>query len=125
MPTYSEQDLQTALTAIENGMGQKEAACKFMIPRSTLHGRLHNTRPRAEAFERYQARSQVQETRLAQFIQKMEALGNPPSHAQIRYIAQRILEVSGSTHQLGKDWLGAFLRRNPVIKTKRAHGMEN
>jgi 4-hydroxybenzoate polyprenyltransferase len=125
MPTYSEQDLQEALADIQDGMGLGEASRKYMIPKSTLHGRLHNARPRAEAFERYQALSKVQEDRLAQFIQKMEALGNPLTHAQIRHIAQRILDLSGSTHQLGKDWATAFIRRNPSIGTKRARRMEN
>ena len=125
MPKYRKQDLHQALAAIDNGMGKREAACKFMVPRSTLHGRLHDARPRAEAFERYQALSQVQEAHLAQFVQKMEALGNAPTHAQIRHIAQRLLDLSGSTHQLGKDWITAFLRRNPSIGTKRALRMEN
>src|ERR1700694_3185772 len=59
MPTYSEQDLQEALADIQDGMGLGEASRKYMIPKSTLHGRLHNARPRAEAFERYQALSKV------------------------------------------------------------------
>src|SRR6202165_5162853 len=104
MPTYSEQDLQEALAEIQDGMGLGEASRKYLIPKSTLHGRLHHARPRAEAFERYQALSKVQEDRLAQFIQKMEALGHPLTHAQIRHIGQRMLHLSGSTQQLGKDW---------------------
>ena len=103
MPKYREQDLHQALAAIDNGMGKREAAHKFMVLRSTLYGRLHDARPRAEAFEQYQALSQVHKARLAQFVQKMEALGNAPTHAQIRHIAQRLLDLSGSTHQLGKD----------------------
>src|ERR1700694_2901618 len=125
MPTYREQDLQEALADIQDGMGLGEASRKYLIAKSTLHGRLHHDRPRAEAYERYQALSKVQEDRLAQFIQKMEALGSPVTHPQIRHIAQRILDFSGSTHQLGKDWATAFIRRNPSIGTKRALRMEN
>jgi DNA-binding IclR family transcriptional regulator len=45
MPKYSEQDLHQALAAIDNGMGKREVARKFMVPKSTLHGQLHDARP--------------------------------------------------------------------------------
>jgi hypothetical protein len=45
MPKYSEQELHQVLAAIDNGMGKREAACKFMVPKSTLHDRLYDARP--------------------------------------------------------------------------------
>jgi hypothetical protein len=48
-----------------------------------------------------------------------ESLGLSPTHTQIKDFAQRLLAIRGDTTTLGKRWIQGFLRRNPVLKTKK------
>jgi hypothetical protein len=56
---------------------------------------------------------------LAKWVLVQEGLGLPPTHSQIRAFAGRILYAKGDAVPLGKRWMTGFLRRNPVLKTKR------
>ena len=51
-------------------------------------------------------------------------MGIPPTHAQIKELAQRILLARGDSTTLGKRWLTRFLDRNPVLRIQRAKAME-
>ncbi len=53
-----------------------------------------------------------------------EALGVLLTHSQIRQFANRVLEIKGDSKLLGKRWIEGFLRRNPILRTKRAHNID-
>ena len=40
-------------------------------------------------------------------------------HAQVRAFAGRILDVRKDATTLGKRWMAGFLKRNPILKTKK------
>ena len=61
----------------------------------------------------------VQEQRLTDWVLVQESLGRNPTHAQIRAFAGRILATRHDTAPLGKRWMTGFLKRNPVLKTKK------
>ena len=61
----------------------------------------------------------VQEQRLTDWVLVQEALGLNPTHTQIRVFAGRILAAKGDIIPLGKRWMAGFMRRNPVLKTKK------
>ena len=61
----------------------------------------------------------VQEERLAEWVLIQESLGLGPTHGQIRAFAGRILWARGDAVPLGKRWMAGFLRRNPILKTKK------
>lgn len=54
-----------------------------------------------------------------------ESLGLSPTHAQIRAFAGRILMVKHDAQPLGKRWMTNFLKRNPVLKTKKQHRIDS
>jgi 4-hydroxybenzoate polyprenyltransferase len=54
-----------------------------------------------------------------------EALGVPLTHGQIRQFAGRLLAIKGDHKKLGKRWMEGFLRRNPILRTKRARNIDS
>jgi 4-hydroxybenzoate polyprenyltransferase len=63
--------------------------------------------------------STVQEERLTEWVLTQESLGLGPTHGQIRDFTGRILRARGDNKPLGKRWMDGFLRRNPILKTKK------
>ncbi len=53
-----------------------------------------------------------------------EALGVLLTHGQIRQFANQVLEIKGDSKLLGKRWMEGFLRRNPILRTKRAYNID-
>ena len=121
MGNYTEFDVQEALDSIANGQSIKKAAVLWGIPRATLYNRLHGRESRKEAFTGHQKLSPDQEKHLTQWILTQDALGLPPTHAQIKQFVQRVLAVKGDDQPLGKHWMQAFLKRNPAVCTQKVY----
>ncbi|KAL2130364.1 hypothetical protein VTI74DRAFT_6546 [Chaetomium olivicolor] len=117
--------LSQALQALQKGRGLRKVAQEWGIPKSTLHNRQQGTQTRSTAFESLQRLTAAQEDRLAHWVLTQEALGKPPTHAQIKELAQRILDARGDPTTLGKRWITRFLDRHPVLKTKRPQRIES
>jgi hypothetical protein len=56
-----------------------------------------------------------QEEFLVQWILEEDARAFPPSHARAREMANRILRMNGEAQPVGKNWMAAFLKRNPRV----------
>jgi DDE superfamily endonuclease/Psq-like protein/Tc5 transposase-like DNA-binding protein len=125
MRKYTEEDLQRALFAVKNGLSQKKAQTIYGVPRSTLQNRIKGHITRQEAHEPEQRLSKVQEEGLARWILVQESVGLAPTHGQIRAFAGRILWARGDALPLGKRWMAGFLRRNPILKTKKQFRIES
>jgi hypothetical protein len=54
-----------------------------------------------------------------------EALGVPLTYGQIQQFAGRLLAIKGDYKELGKRWMEGFLRRNPILRTKRARNIDS
>ena len=124
MPRYTEDDMQKALAAVRSGASRHEAARLHGIPRSTLISRLRGRVTRDIANTDQQKLSKVQEDHIVMWATVQAKLGLPPSHLQIRQAAQRILQASGSSETLGKNWITDFSRRNPAIKALKGKHIE-
>ena len=118
-PSYTEDDVQRALQEIAEGKSVRKAHLDWGVPRSTLQDRIDGRVSQKEAQEPYQRLSMVQEQRLTDWVLVQEALGLNPTHTQIRVFAGRILAAKGDAIPLGKRWMAGFMRRNPVLKTKK------
>jgi 4-hydroxybenzoate polyprenyltransferase len=125
MPTYAEYNVSHAIEAVASGLSIRKASLEWGVPRSTLQTRLHGVEPIRKTTAIQQRLSPTQEEHLATWIITQEALGVPPTHAQIKVFAERILRVSGDEGPLGKHWIQAFLKRHPGIKTKRQWPMDS
>ena len=118
-PIYNKQAVQEALNTISNGMSQKKAGLEYGVPRSILQNRLRGLVSRQEAYTYEQRLSPVQEDHFTEWILGQESLGQSLIYEQIRLFAGRILQARGDAKPLGKRWISGFLRRNPILKTKK------
>ncbi|OHW96950.1 transposase, partial [Colletotrichum incanum] len=66
-----------------------------------------------------------QEKHLADWVRIQHALRLPPTHRQLKDFAQRILQIAGDHRPLGKNWVQAFVKRNPSIKVKRSRSIDS
>ena len=116
---YTEQDLQDALAKYHTCGGSiRKIAQEFNIPRSTLQDRIYGTQTHSTAAKSQQALSPVQEAHLTQWVLTQAALGLPPTHAQIKEFASRVLQAQGATRTtVGRHWMARFLCRNLVLRT--------
>ncbi|KAL2109771.1 hypothetical protein VUR80DRAFT_2036 [Thermomyces stellatus] len=117
MPKYTEENLQNAISEVKTGVPLKSAARRWGIPRSTLRSRIKGHQARSAAFAPYQRLVQEQEKALAHWIFAQAALGCPPTHAQLRGLAQRVLNQAGDNRPLGVNWIQGFLSRNRDIES--------
>ena len=95
MPRYTKDDLAQALNDVANKKPIREAAREWGIPYPTLRMRTKGSESHSNAAESQQRLSRVQEEYLTQWVLTQEALGLPPTHAQIREFAQRVLAIKG------------------------------
>jgi 4-hydroxybenzoate polyprenyltransferase len=125
MHQYTEQDLLTALSDVRNGKSLKLASREWGVPFSTLRDRNQGSESHTFAAESQQRLSKIQEEHLSTWVLAQEALGVPLTHGQIREFASRLLVIKGDYKKLGKRWIEGFLRRNPILRTKRARNIDS
>lgn len=113
---YTEDSIQKALVAVQNGTSQSEACRTWGIPRASLQGRIRGSQPMRKAKETTQRLSKEQEKRLCDWAICQVQLGLPPTHQQLRELASRTVRDSGDPRPLGKNWLDGFWARNPAVK---------
>ena len=124
MPTYTEEEMQNAIAAVENGCSLHQAAQQYKIPRSTLRNRLRGSNSRKDTNQDRQKLSAIEEASLANWARIQYAFGLPLTHRQLRLAAQRMLAISGNDASLGKHWTTYFLRRNPSLKAMKGIHIE-
>ena len=124
MYRYTERNVLTTLNDVENGKSLRRASRDWGIPLSTLQNRNHGSESHTFAAESQQRLSKIQEDHLTTWVLAQEALGIPLTHGQIRQFVGRILAIKGDYKKLGKRWMEGFLRRNPILQTKRSRSID-
>lgn len=109
--------MQAALEMHTSGVSENKPAAAFGISRSTFRGRLQGAKTPKEAHKDEQKLTRVQERHLRNWIPIQDELGCPVSHQQVRDFASKVARRNGYEDGVGKNWLAAFLRRNPEVKT--------
>ncbi|KAM5344326.1 hypothetical protein ACJ41O_012863 [Fusarium nematophilum] len=110
MVNYTENDMQNAIKDVQAGMSSRKAAILHGVPRSTLGDRIGGTPNRADSHEAQQKLSREQEGHLRDWVKVQEALGFPPTQAQLAEFAHRIAKKNGYPEPLGLHWVKGFLR---------------
>ena len=116
---YTEDDVQYTLDDITNRKLVHKASLEQGPPRSTLIDRINGHVSHSEAAAPFQKLALVQEQRLTDWILVQESLGLSLTYTQIRAFTGRILAARYNAVLLGKRQIAGFLRRNPVLKTKK------
>jgi hypothetical protein len=126
MPTYSEEDLRTAVTAYRNSeyTSIQKCAYAFNIPASTLSNRLSTRISRSKSHELQQILSTAEEETLLKAVTRLEKSGYPITLPLTRGLAEEIRlsrfclsSTPTSYPPLGKRWLDKFRKRYPELKT--------
>ena len=122
---HTEYNVREACSEYLDTGNMRAAARNHGVPYTTLRGRLSGKLPKSTAQVNRQRLSIVQEERLTQWILLQSALGCPPTHRQIRQMAQGVCVARGDFDTIGRRWCTRFFRRNPVLKTIRKKGTDS
>ena len=125
MHQYTEHDLLAALSDVRNGKSLRLASREWGIPLSTLYNRNKGYESHTIGAKNQQRLPPNQEEHLSTWVLAQEALGVPLTHGQIRQFASRLLVIKGDNQELGIRWIEGFLRRNPILRTKRARNIDS
>ena len=117
---WDAESLQSALKAIQNGSGQREAARTFGIPESTLRDRIKTGNLENPSSGCKPVLPKDVETQLTERIIFLSNLFYGLSPIEVRRIAFEYCELkvienplNKNTRLVGRDWLQKFLERNP------------
>jgi hypothetical protein len=126
MPTYSEEDLTTALAAYRNGeyTSTRKYAYAFNILASTLSDRLSTRTSRSKLHELQKILLTAKEKTLLKAITRLSKSGCPITLPLTRDLAEeirlsrfRLSSTPTSYPLLGKRWLDKFRKQYPELKT--------
>lgn len=127
---WSEQNLQNALEAIENGMSKNAASKQFHISRRTLSRYKNKNINEKQNLGRKTTLTQAQETELSSRIVRLAQVGYPLTKRMLRRCVYNFCEqnrlpnvFSKEKRLAGRYWLKAFLQRHPEISPRRAQNM--
>jgi transposase len=111
--------MQNAIEDYNSGRipSYRAAAIKWGVSKSTLYDRIKGRTSQHVAQQPQQRLNPEQESFLAEWVIEQDAQGFSPSHARVREMALRILQINGDAKPLGKNWTTGFLHRNPRVAT--------
>jgi hypothetical protein len=116
---YTEGNIQLAIQDLSSQQLQsnKRAAAIYNIPRRTLVDRRAGRRSRRDCEPNSKRLSKLEEEVIAQRILDDSLRGVPPSKANVRDMADRLLRERGSK-PTGKNWVDNFIKRTPELRTR-------
>jgi hypothetical protein len=133
MPTYSEEDLTTAIIAYRNSeyTSIRKCAYAFNIPTSTLSDRLSTRTSRSKSHESQKILSTAEEETLLKAITRLSKSGCPITlpltkdlAEEIRLSRFRLSSIPTSYPPLGRNWLDKFRKRYPELKTVYSRALD-
>lgn len=124
---WEEKDLIAAVRAVERGLlSTYSASARYKIPRRTIRNHLQSGSLK-KSLGRKSILSQEQEDDLVQRLIKFGQIGLPLTPGILRRQVYKFCETKNIPHCFnkrtglaGRDWIKAFLKRNPRISTRKA-----
>jgi hypothetical protein len=133
MPTYSEEDLTTAITAYRNGeyTSIRKCAYAFNILHSTFSDRLTRATTRSRSHESQKILSTAEEETLLKSITRLSKSGCPITLSLTRDLAEeirlsrfRLSSTPTSYPPISKRWIDRFRKRYPELKTVYSRALD-
>lgn len=126
--TYSEDDMQKAILAVENGMSINGAAKSFKVPRMTLSDKVKGKTPIGRKMGPPSILSNEQEMLLERWILHLASLRFPIRKEQLLDSVQLLMKQLGKRDAFpngrpGRHWYEAFLKRHPRITERSAQNL--
>ncbi len=123
--TPSQDRARTAISMLQNRevATYREAELECKVPRSTIHGRKHGRKTKAESAAERQKLTPLEERSLIEHIQRLHAAGYPPKRSAVREMANTLIRCrKGSSsvelsrdEEVGQHWAGVFYKRHPEL----------
>lgn len=127
---WSQENLTSAIEAIENGSSVRSAANAYNIPRKTLERRYKCGKTLKGNMGPESLLGKDNERRLVRHIKDMQNRGFPLTRDDVRTIAfhfTKQLKIKHSFNEekekAGYDWLKLFLSRNPDLSLRKSEGV--
>jgi hypothetical protein len=117
--TYNEGNVQLAILDINSHRFQSNAraAAIYNVPRRTLVDRRAGRRSRRDCEPNSKRLTKLEEEAIVQRILEESLRGIPPSKANVRDMADRLLRERGGK-PTGKNWVDNFIKRTPELRTR-------
>ncbi|CAH1985221.1 unnamed protein product [Acanthoscelides obtectus] len=125
---WSEQDLQQAIEAVQEGrVGVREAVRSFGVPYTTLRRRLRSGNHRKLPLGPLSTLGQENEVKLVNHIKKLQKFGFSPSRTTVRSMAFELAQKLNLPYKFnierrmaGYPWIESFLRRNKDLAVRKS-----
>ena len=119
LSTYSELDLQLALFDVQSQRVQSinRAAIIYNVPQRTLSDRRAGKRSRRDCEPNSKRLNKLEEEAIIRRILEESARGFAPTKAEVRAMANKLLEERGS-NPIGKNWVDNFVKRTAELRTR-------
>jgi hypothetical protein len=132
MPSYTEEDVQTAIAALRNSEYSSISQCAtaFNIPRTTLLSRLQKIKTRIQSHEKQQILTSIEEEELAIWISNASKLGVPTLLPLVKILAKEIQSnrftsrAESEKSYISLRWIDRFRVRHPTLKTCFTHPID-
>jgi hypothetical protein len=133
MPTYSEEDLTTAITAYRNGeyTSIRKCAYAFNIPYLTFSDRLTRATTRSRSYESQKILLTAEEETLLKSITRLSKSGYPITLSLTRDLTEEIRlsrfclsSTPTSYPPISKRWINRFRKRYPELKTVYSRALD-
>ena len=125
MPSYIEEDIQSAIAAYRRGdyASISRTSAIFNIPPSTLSDRLRKAKTRKQSHEKQQLLSTIEEEELVAWITNASKLGVPTPLPLVKNLAEEIRANRFATRSdsldspISRRWIDRFRARYPTLET--------
>ena len=125
MPSYIEEDIQSAIAAYRRGdyASISRTSAIFNIPPSTLSDRLRKAKTRKQSHEKQQLLSAIEEEELVAWITNASKLGVPTPLPLVKNLAEEIRANRFATRSdsldspISRRWIDRFRARYPMLET--------
>lgn len=125
---YTEEDVQNALKAISDGMGQRSAAHRFNVPRATLQFRLGSKFHDKITHGPTPVLTSKEEKLIEDWIIASQKKGFPIRLEDVQESVKKFLDANPRENPFkenkpGEGWFKAFLKRHPNISLRTSEGV--
>lgn len=129
-PSYSQEDLQNAISAIENGMSYYRAAILYKIPKTTLIYKKLGKIPMERKMGPDTFLSTSEETLLVKWMFQISDKGFPPTKEclldSVQLLIKELKRVTPFVDgRPGRRWYESFLRRHPQVGRRVSQNLSN
>jgi hypothetical protein len=122
---WTEEDLKTAIAAIQSGRKIREVGRSYNIPEATLRDKLKTNINTKVKLERKPVFSNEQEAVIKSHVIKLANMFFGITPIELRRLAYQFAEANNIKHRFdkelnmaGHDWLELFLKRHPEISLR-------